>query len=167
MNDSPAPLLEVRGLATHFTTDRGVVAAVNGVDLEVLANERDRGRGGRVRLRQVGDRAVDPGTGGRTRPGGGRLHPLPRRDLLGKTPEQMQRIRGNEIAMIFQEPMSSLNPVHTIGEQVIEALRIHRGLRKRQALARTLEMLRLVAFPRRSSACSTTRTSSPAACGNG
>ena len=80
----------------------------------------------------------------------------------------MQRIRGNEIAMIFQEPMSSLNPVHTIGEQVIEALRIHRGLRKRRALARTLrDAAPWWASRRPSSACSTTRTSSPAACGNG
>ncbi len=146
MNDSPAPLLEVRGLATHFTTDRGVVAAVNGVDLEVLADETvavvgESGCGKSVTALSILGLVDAPGrvVAGSIRYRG--------EDLLGKTPEQMQRIRGNEIAMIFQEPMSSLNPVHAIGEQVIEALRIHRGLRKRQALARTLEMLRLVGIP--------------------
>ena len=146
MNDSPAPLLEVRGLATHFTTDRGVVAAVNGMDLEVLANETvavvgESGCGKSVTALSILGLVDAPGrvVAGSIRYRG--------EDLLGKTPEQMQRIRGNEIAMIFQEPMSSLNPVHAIGEQVIEALRIHRGLRKRQALARTLEMLRLVGIP--------------------
>ena len=146
MSDSPAPLLEVRGLATHFTTDRGVVAAVNGVDLEVLADETvavvgESGCGKSVTALSILGLVDAPGrvVAGAIRYRG--------EDLLAKTPEQMQRIRGNEIAMIFQEPMSSLNPVHAIGEQVIEALRIHRGLRKRQALARTLEMLRLVGIP--------------------
>ena len=146
MNDSPAPLLEVRGLATHFTTDRGVVAAVNGMDLEVVANETvavvgESGCGKSVTALSILGLVDAPGrvVAGSIRYRG--------EDLLGKPPEQMQRIRGNEIAMIFQEPMSSLNPVHAIGEQVIEALRIHRGLRKRQALARTLEMLRLVGIP--------------------
>ena len=140
------PLLEVRGLATHFTTDRGVVAAVNGVDLEVLADETvavvgESGCGKSVTALSILGLVDAPGrvVAGSIRYRG--------EDLLGKTPEQMQRIRGNEIAMIFQEPMSSLNPVHAIGEQVIEALRIHRGLRKRPALARTLEMLRLVGIP--------------------
>ena len=146
MTDSPAPLLEVRGLATHFTTDRGVVAAVNGMDLEVLANETvavvgESGCGKSVTALSILGLVDAPGrvVAGSIRYRG--------EDLLGRPPEQMQRIRGNEIAMIFQEPMSSLNPVHEIGEQVIEALRIHRGLRKRQALARTLEMLRLVGIP--------------------
>ena len=146
MSDSPAPLLEVRGLVTHFATDRGVVAAVNGVDLEVLADETvavvgESGCGKSVTALSILGLVDAPGrvVAGSIRYRG--------EDLLGKTPEQMQRIRGNEIAMIFQEPMSSLNPVHAIGEQVIEALRIHRGLRKRQALARTLEMLRLVGIP--------------------
>ena len=146
MNGPPAPLLEVRGLATHFTTDRGVVAAVNGVDLDVLADETvavvgESGCGKSVTALSILGLVDAPGrvVAGSIRYRG--------EDLRAKTPEQMQRIRGNEIAMIFQEPMSSLNPVHAIGEQVIEALRIHRGLRKRQALARTLEMLRLVGIP--------------------
>ena len=146
MSGPPVPLLEVRGLATHFTTDRGVIAAVNGVDLDVLADETvavvgESGCGKSVTALSILGLVDAPGrvVAGAIRYRG--------EDLLGKTPEQMQRIRGNEIAMIFQEPMSSLNPVHGIGEQVIEALRIHRGLRKRQALARTLEMLRLVGIP--------------------
>ncbi|MDE0445422.1 MAG: ABC transporter ATP-binding protein, partial [Spirochaetaceae bacterium] len=150
MSDSPVPvldpLLEVRGLATHFATDRGVIAAVNGVDLEVLADETvavvgESGCGKSVTALSILGLVDAPG---RVVAGSIRFRG---EDLLGKTPEQMQRIRGNEIAMIFQEPMSSLNPVHAIGDQVIEALRIHRGLRKRQALARTLEMLRLVGIP--------------------
>ena len=150
MSDPPVPalvpLLEVRGLATHFTTDRGVVAAVNGVDLAVLADETvavvgESGCGKSVTALSILGLVDAPG---RVVAGSIRFRG---EDLLGKTPEQMQRIRGNEIAMIFQEPMSSLNPVHAIGDQVIEALRIHRGLRKREALARTLEMLRLVGIP--------------------
>ena len=146
MSDSPAPLLEVRGLATHFTTDRGVIAAVNGVDLEVFADETvavvgESGCGKSVTALSILGLVDAPG-----RVVAGSIS-YRGEDLLAKTPEQMQRIRGNEIAMIFQEPMSSLNPVHAIGEQVIEALRIHRGLRKRQALERTLEMLRLVGIP--------------------
>jgi peptide/nickel transport system ATP-binding protein len=146
VNDPTGALLQVRGLTTEFTTDRGVIAAVNGVDLEVLADETvavvgESGCGKSVTALSILGLVDAPGrvVAGAIRYRG--------EDLLAKTPEQMQRIRGNEIAMIFQEPMSSLNPVHTIGAQIIEALRIHRGMRKRKALAHTLEMLRLVGIP--------------------
>ena len=166
MNGSPAPLLEVRGLTTHFDTGRGVLRAVQGVDLDVRADETvavvgESGCGKSVTALSILGLVDAPGrvVAGSVSYRG--------EDLIGRRPERLQRIRGNEIAMIFQEPMSSLNPVHSIGAQVIEALRIHRRLRKRQATARTIEMLRWSAFRRRSSGCSTTRISSPAACGSG
>ena len=165
MSGAP-PLLEVRSLTTHFHTDRGVIPAVDGVDLEVQADETvaivgESGCGKSVTALSILGLVDAPG---RVVAGSIRFRG---EDLIGKSPEQMRRIRGNEIAMIFQEPMSSLNPVHSIGNQIVEALRVHRGLRKRQALARTIEMLRLVGFRWRNSGCSTIRTSSPVACGSG
>ena len=146
MNGSPAPLLEVRGLTTHFDTGRGVLRAVQGVDLDVRADETvavvgESGCGKSVTALSILGLVDAPGrvVAGSVSYRG--------EDLIGTRPERLQRIRGNEIAMIFQEPMSSLNPVHSIGDQVIEALRIHRRLRKRQATARTIEMLRLVGIP--------------------
>ena len=145
MSGSP-PLLEVQGLTTHFPTDRGVIAAVDGVDLEVQADETvaivgESGCGKSVTALSILGLVDAPGrvVAGSIRYRG--------EDLTGKSREQMRRIRGNEISMIFQEPMSSLNPVHSIGAQIVEALRAHRGLRRRQALARTIEMLRLVGIP--------------------
>ena len=146
MNGAPAPLLEVRGLTTHFDTGRGVLRAVEGVDLDVRADETvavvgESGCGKSVTALSILGLVDAPGrvVAGSVSYRG--------EDLIGARPERLQRIRGNEIAMIFQEPMSSLNPVHSIGAQVIEALRIHRRLRKRQATARTIEMLRLVGIP--------------------
>ena len=143
MTGSPPPLLEVRGLTTHFETDRGVLPAVDGVDLDVRPEETvavvgESGCGKSVTALSILGLVDAPGrvVAGSIRYRG--------EDLAVAKPERLQRIRGNEIAMIFQEPMSSLNPVHRIGEQVVEALRIHRGLGKRQALGRTIEMLRLV-----------------------
>ena len=145
MSGTP-PLLEVRGLSTHFETGRGVLRAVDGVDLDVEADETvavvgESGCGKSVTALSILGLVDAPGrvVAGAIRYRG--------EDLIGARPERLQRIRGNEIAMIFQEPMSSLNPVHSIGDQVIEALRIHRGLRKRQATARTIEMLRMVGIP--------------------
>ncbi len=69
------------------------------------------------------------------------------RSLLSLSSDQMRKIRGNKISMIFQEPMTSLNPVFTIGSQIAEALRLHQGMNGREALARSIEMLRLVGIP--------------------
>ena len=86
-------------------------------------------------------------------------------DLLALSEAEMRDIRGNRIAMIFQEPMTSLNPVLTIGHQIAEALRIHKRLGREQARERAREMLELVRIPDAAEPRSTTiRTSSPAAC---
>src|SRR5690606_37987310 len=68
-------------------------------------------------------------------------------NLLAKSEREMRRIRGNESAMIFQEPMTSLNPVYTVGDQIAEAIELHQGLSRREALAKAVEMLRLVGIP--------------------
>src|SRR6185437_13141835 len=144
MSESSAPLLDVQGLKTYFFTRDGVVRAVDGVSFsvgrgETLAVVGESGCGKSVTslsiLRLI---ATPPGrtVEGRVMFGG--------RDLLALTEREMRDVRGNEISMIFQEPMTSLNPVLTIGRQVAEALTVHRGLTRAQALARVVEMLRLV-----------------------
>jgi len=79
----------------------------------------------------------------------------------------MRSIRGKRIAMIFQEPMTSLNPVFTIGAQIVEAIRLHQDVGKAEARHRAIEVLEKVRIPSPSAACDNTHTSSPAACGNG
>ena len=87
------------------------------------------------------------------------------RDLVTMEEEQLRGIRGNEIAMIFQDPLSSLHPLYKVGKQLTEAIRVHRDVSKAQARARAIELLGLVGHPRPGAAASTsTRTSSPAAC---
>jgi oligopeptide/dipeptide ABC transporter ATP-binding protein len=142
-----APLLEVRELQTHFFTDDGVVRAVDGVSFEVnpgetLAIVGESGSGKSVTslsiLRLV---AQPPGriVGGQVRFQG--------RNLLELAPKEMRAIRGKEISMIFQEPMTSLNPVYTCGEQIIEALVLHEKVDRNEARRRTIEMLRKVGIP--------------------
>ncbi|MBI1733689.1 MAG: ABC transporter ATP-binding protein [Candidatus Rokubacteria bacterium] len=143
----PEPLLEIKGLKTHFFTDEGVVRAVDGIDLyinpgETLGVVGESGCGKSVTalsiMRLI---ATPPGriTAGEIRYNG--------RNLLALTPAQMRKIRGKEIAMIFQEPMTSLNPVFTVGEQIAEAIRLHEGLGRRDAMDKTVEMLRIVHIP--------------------
>jgi peptide/nickel transport system ATP-binding protein len=143
---TPMPLLEVESLQTHFVTEDGVVRAVEGVSFSIAPGETlglvgESGCGKSVtalsvmRLLSKNARVV----GGRVRFDG--------TDLLALSEAEMRAIRGNRIAMIFQEPMTSLNPVHTIGEQIGEAVRIHQGLRSRAALARAADMLRVVRIP--------------------
>ena len=88
------------------------------------------------------------------------------RDLLQLPAEQMRLVRGAEIAMIFQDPMTSLNPVLTIGSQITEALKLHMGMNNKEANARAAELLTLVGIPTRPAASAIIRTSSPAACGS-
>jgi len=140
-------VLEVRDLRTEFATPIGAVAAVDGVSFHLRAGETlcvvgESGCGKSVTalsiLRLV---ASPPGriAAGRIMFGG--------RDLLALGEAEMEAVRGNEISMIFQEPMTSLNPLFTVGRQIAEAIALHRGLAPRPAMAQAVEMLRRVAIP--------------------
>jgi len=141
------PLLEIRGLKTHFSTDDGIVQAVDGVDITIGRGETvgvvgESGCGKTVTALSVLKLiAMPPGriVAGQVLYQG--------RDLVPLGSDEMDRIRAKDIAMVFQEPMTSLNPVYTIGEQIAEVLRRHEGLSRRDATAKTVEMLRLVQIP--------------------
>ncbi len=140
-------ILEVRDLRTHFETERGVVKAVDGVGITVgpgqtLGVVGESGCGKTVLALSI--LRLVPSPPGRI-VGGSVL--LDGRDLLSLSEEEMRRVRGQAISMIFQEPMTSLNPVFRIGEQIAEAIRLHQGLGRREAMARSVEMLRKVGIP--------------------
>ncbi|QIA27246.1 ABC transporter ATP-binding protein [Thermaerobacter sp. PB12/4term] len=137
------PLLEVRDLQVQFTRGGQAVTAVDGVSFHVGAGETvalvgESGCGKSVTARSILRLIRPPGriTGGRIVFKG--------RDLLSLGEAEMRRIRGNAIAMVFQEPMTSLNPVYTVGRQIVEALRLHRGLTGSRALAEAIDLLRKV-----------------------
>ena len=140
-------LLDVKNLKTYFFTDEGVVRAVDGVDLyiekgETLGVVGESGCGKSVTALSI--MKLIPSPPGKIIEGkilynGTNLVDLPA--------GQMRKIRGKEISMIFQEPMTSLNPVFTCGEQIAEALRLHEGLGRRAAMDKTVEMLKLVHIP--------------------
>ena len=140
-------MLEIRGLKTHFATDDGMVQAVDGVDISIARGETlgvvgESGCGKTVTALSVLKLiAMPPG-----RIVAGQIL-YQGRDLVPLGTAEMDRIRGKEIAMVFQEPMTSLNPVYTVGEQIAEVLRRHEGLSRRAALEQTIEMLRLVQIP--------------------
>jgi len=141
------PLLEIRGLKTHFATDDGMVHAVDGVDLTVHAGETvgvvgESGCGKTVTALSVLKLIAMPP--GRIVEGQILWHG---RDLVPLGPEAMDGVRAKEIAIVFQEPMTSLNPVYTVGEQIAETIRRHEGLSRRAALGNTVDMLRLVQIP--------------------
>ena len=133
--DGRAPLLEIRGLKTHFTTDDGMVQAVDGVDITIGRGETvgvvgESGCGKTVTALSVLKliamppgkivAGADPLSGARSR--------------AARARDEMDRIRAKDIAMVFQEPMTSLNPVYTVGEQIAEVLRQHEGLSRKAAL---------------------------------
>ncbi len=140
-------LLEVRDLKTSFFTSEGEIRAVDGVSFKL-------GKGRTLGI--VGESGCGKSV---TALSIMRLVPQPRgkivggeiiykgRDLLKISEEELRKIRGKEIAMIFQDPMSSLNPVFTIGNQIGEAIKLHTGLRGKEVRERTIEMLRLVGIP--------------------
>ena len=142
--NNEAPLLSVDDLSVSFDTDNGVVAAVSNFSYtlrqgETLAIVGESGSGKSVGALAVMQLVPDPP--GRITSG----HICFRdRNLLDLDERAMRKIRGNDIAMIFQEPMTSLNPVLTIGEQIAEAVQLHQGFDKTRARARSLEMLQLV-----------------------
>ena len=147
MNAITEPLLEVDDLKTYFYTRDGVVRAVDGVSFtvhpgETLAVVGESGCGKSVTSLSILRLIASP-------PGkivSGRLL-FQGRDLLGLTEDEMRKVRGDKISMIFQEPMTSLNPVLTIGRQIAEALVLHRGMTQARALERAVEMLTLVNIP--------------------
>ena len=140
-------LLEIRGLKTHFRTDDGVVQAVDGVDLKIMRGETvgvvgESGCGKTVTALSVLKLiAMPPG-----RIVGGEIL-WQGRDLVPLDSAAMSEIRSKEIGIIFQEPMTSLNPVYTVGYQIAEVIRLHEALSRQAAMDRAVEMLKLVHIP--------------------
>ena len=140
-------LLDVRGLRTHFHTDRGLFRAVDGIDFSV-----DRGR----TVGLVGESGCGKSVTSLSIMG---LVPSPPgnveaeavmfgdRDVLRLSADERRKLRGGKMSMIFQEPMTSLNPVHTIGQQIVEAILAHTTMSPQAAKARAVEMLELVKIP--------------------
>ncbi len=140
-------LMEVKNLVTRFYTQEGIVYAVNDVSYalqegETLGVVGESGSGKSVHALSI--MRLIPSPPGKIEKGEVTFQG---RDLLKLKPEEMRLIRGAEIAMIFQDPMTSLNPVLTIGTQITEALRLHMGMNEKQAEARAAELLSLVGIP--------------------
>ena len=140
-------LLDVRGLKTYFDTDEGTVKAVDGVSFhidkgETLAVVGESGSGKSVTSLSI--MRLIPTPPGRI--AGGEML-FNGQDLVKKTEREMRQIRGNDISMIFQEPMTSLNPVYTVGDQIAEAIVLHQGKTQKQAMKMATEMLELVGIP--------------------
>ncbi len=147
MSEQQQQLLSVRNLKTHYFTPDGVVKAVDGVDFDInrgkilgIVGESGCGKSQSV-LSIMGLIPKPPGkiVDGQILFEG--------KDLVRATEAEMRAIRGNDISMIFQEPMTSLNPVFTIGNQIMEAIMLHQKLNKHDAKAKAIEMLELVGIP--------------------
>ena len=142
-----APVLDIENLSTHIKLTSSVVQAVGNVDMKIDAGET---------LGVVGESGCGKSmTGlsimGLLPPGGSIVSgsiKLDGRELVGLKQEELRRVRGNDIAMIFQDPLTSLDPTKTIGYQVAEPVRLHQGVSKAQALHRAVEVLNLVGLPR-------------------
>ncbi|MHB8156250.1 MAG: ABC transporter ATP-binding protein [Desulfocucumaceae bacterium] len=142
-----SPLLQVTDLKTHFFLDDGVVPAVDGVSFqlnsgETLAIVGESGSGKSITANSIMRLIPSP-------PGkivGGQIL-FEGEDLLIRPEKEMRHIRGNLISMIFQEPMTSLNPVFRVGDQISESLILHQGMKSKEALEKSIEMLRLTGIP--------------------
>ncbi len=145
--DMEKPLIEIRDLHTQFFTDEGLARAVDGVSYTVGRGETlgvvgESGCGKSVTALSILRLIPDP-------PGkivDGQIL-FEDKNLLDLPPAAMRRIRGNDISMIFQEPMTSLNPVFTIGNQIAEAVRLHQGMNRKEAMGKAVEMLDIVGIP--------------------
>ena len=141
------PILEIKNLCTHFLTPRGIVKAVDDVSLSMGPREMvgivgESGCGKSVLARSI-LRLVPCPPG---RHAGGQIL-FSGNNLLSLSEKEMQKIRGGAISMIFQEPMTALNPVYTVGYQIAEVFRKHQKINKKDALERAVEMLRTVGIP--------------------
>jgi len=142
-----ARLLSVRDLKTEFSGPQGVARAVDGLSFDL-----DQGQtlglvgesGGGKSVAALSILRLVPSPPGRI--AGGQVV-FKGRDLLGLSESEMRQVRGNQISMIFQEPMTSLNPVYTVGDQIMEAIKLHQGLNNRQAAVRAAEALEAVGIP--------------------
>ncbi|MEM6415227.1 MAG: ABC transporter ATP-binding protein [Pseudomonadota bacterium] len=140
-----SPVLSVENLKVHFDTPDGVVQALNGVSIsvsrgEVVAIVGESGSGkSQIAISTLGILASNGHASGKI--------VFQKQNLLGLSRRQMNGIRGSRIAMIFQEPMTSLDPLYSIGDQIIELLKVHKGLTKADAKAKALELLNLVQIP--------------------
>jgi oligopeptide/dipeptide ABC transporter ATP-binding protein len=140
-------LLSVEGLRTSFRTPAGLLRAVDGADLELepgrtLGVVGESGSGKSVTARSI-MRLIEPP--GQIEPGSRVV--FEGRDLVSLPEEELERLRGNEISMIFQEPIASLNPAYTVGDQIAEVPELHLRVGRREAQERAVEMLRLVGMP--------------------
>ncbi len=145
--DPAGPVLEVNDLRTYFDTRDGVVKAVDGLSFavkpgEILGVVGESGCGKSITSLSVMQLVPSPPV----RYASGEIL-FKGRDLLKASDDEMRRVRGNEISMIFQDPMSSLNPVLSIGDQLTEAIMLHQGLSLKQAMGHAVEMLDLVHIP--------------------
>jgi peptide/nickel transport system ATP-binding protein len=167
------PFLEVVDLSVHFPTDDGLVKSVDGLSFAL-----DRGR----TLGIVGESGSGKSVtslaimGLHTRPASEQSRPgaqlsgeiyLEGEDLLAKSPEYVRSLRGKRMAMIFQDPLSAMNPYYTVGHQIIEAYRIHNPVNKKVARKHAIDMLGRVGIPEPSNGSTRTHISSPAGCGSG
>src|SRR5919206_805443 len=139
-------LLDVKGLKVRFATEDGIVRAVDGVDFEldrgkVLGIVGESGSGKSVTARPILGLTRDKNTTFE----GDVLYKG--QNLITQPESRLRDVRGNEIAMIFQDPMTSLNPVYTVGDQIVEAIVTHEGVQKRNARRRAVELLRQVGIP--------------------
>ncbi|MCU0095255.1 MULTISPECIES: ABC transporter ATP-binding protein [unclassified Bacillus (in: firmicutes)] len=140
-------VLQVKDLKTHFFTDEGVSKAVDGLNFSVSKGETlgivgESGCGKSITSLSI-MRLIDRESGSKIE--GSIL--FKGKDLLQQKEAEMRAIRGNQISMIFQEPMTSLNPVYSVGEQIAEAIRIHQKLNKKEAWNKAVDMLKLVGIP--------------------
>jgi len=140
-------ILEVKNLKTYFYTEDNIVPAVDGVSFSINKGETlgivgESGSGKSVTAFSVLRLLPEPPA----KIVGGEIF-FKGENLLLKTEEQMRKIRGNRISMIFQEPMTSLNPVYTVGQQISEAIQLHQKVSKKEAMKKAVEMLKLVKIP--------------------
>jgi len=146
-NRSPRPILSIEGLTTGFSTDFGTITAVNGLDLhlepsQTIALVGESGCGKSVTALSI--MRLIPSPPGKITSGKVFFNG---RDLIPLTEKEMQKIRGEQISMIFQEPMTSLNPVFTIGEQISEVFRYHRNMKRSELKEQSIEILKQVGIP--------------------